>query len=127
MPDTTIWSEPRPCPNCEHFDRLRKQRGWAKTYGDTGTVATCRFCKEASGGPRQAEHRCFGMIASETDDPPARFKELCERHDLTFAFSDDSRYWATGEATLKILRAYAAAHLTPAQAAEIWNAVVDGK
>ena len=54
------------------------------------------------------------------------FQGLCERHDLTFDYSDDHGCWQAGCASLAKVRE-AAKQLPPEVAARIWNSVVDTK
>jgi hypothetical protein len=74
-----------------------------------------------------ASHRCFDLVAAQTDDPPARFRELCAMHDTSYDFSDDHTVWRRGETQFATLRRYVREHLTPAQAKAIWNDVVRTK
>jgi hypothetical protein len=53
-----------------------------------------------------------------------RFKELVDRHDLTFDYSDDGAVWRRGCAQLDEIRALAAT-LPLERVTEIWNAMVD--
>jgi hypothetical protein len=54
------------------------------------------------------------------------FRGLCERHDLTYAFSDDHRLWRAGVVTHDEVKA-AAAMLPRDVAVRVWNEVVDQK
>jgi len=54
------------------------------------------------------------------------FRALCERHDLTYAYSDDHRYWKAGVQTYDEVKA-AAATLPRDVAVRVWNEVVDAK
>ena len=57
---------------------------------------------------------------------PEKFREMCERHDLTSAFSDDHRYWAAGIESGKAIAA-AREELGDEIAVPIWNSVTDTK
>lgn len=59
-------------------------------------------------------------------DEVMAFKAMVEKHDLTYAYSDDHRYWVAGEASMKAIRE-AAAKLPRNVVVETWNAVVDKK
>lgn len=63
----------------------------------------------------------------EAPTPQEEFLRLCRRHDLTYAYSDDHRYWTRGQQTLKELKAFAKDNLSPEEATTIWNSVVDTK
>lgn len=54
------------------------------------------------------------------------FRKMCEDHDLTYAYSDDSRYWRAGQASYDALKKAAAA-LPIEDVKRIWNSVVDTK
>lgn len=54
----------------------------------------------------------------------AIFRQMCERHDLTYQYSDDGESWRRGIASEDEIRK--AAKLVPDHAA-IWNSVVDTK
>lgn len=54
------------------------------------------------------------------------FENACQRHDLTYSYSDDHRYWTAGCASHDRIRK--AAEQFPRDDVErIWNAVVDTK
>lgn len=52
------------------------------------------------------------------------FDDMCRCHDLTYAFSDDHRYWVAGEASIAKIRE-ASKNILPDEASEIWNKWVD--
>ena len=55
-----------------------------------------------------------------------QFKEMCRKHDLTYSYSDDFRYFTAGSRSYqKIMEA--AEELGHDLAARIWNEVVDEK
>lgn len=54
------------------------------------------------------------------------FRTMCERHDLTFEYSDDGRVWRAGQASLNEVKE-AAKELPREVAVRIWNEVVDSK
>jgi hypothetical protein len=55
-----------------------------------------------------------------------RFRTMCQRHDLTYNYSDDGSVWRRGEASLaEVLRV--ARTLPLEDVARIWNEVVDTK
>jgi len=54
------------------------------------------------------------------------FERACERHDLTYSYSDDGRWWRAGcESHDRIKKA--AAQFSREDVERIWNAVVDTK
>jgi hypothetical protein len=54
------------------------------------------------------------------------FREACQRHDLTYEYSDDGRYWRAGCASYDRIRK--AAKQFPREDVErIWNEIVDQK
>jgi len=54
------------------------------------------------------------------------FRELCIKHDLTYAYSDDPRWWRKGVLTHDAIKA-AAKSLPHDVVVRIWNEVVDEK
>lgn len=54
----------------------------------------------------------------------ANFRESVERHDISFAMSDDHSVWKRGIAERKLLEAHAKL-LAPGRAREIFNEIVD--
>lgn len=54
------------------------------------------------------------------------FRSMCQRHDLTFDYSDDGQVWRRGCASRDAIK-LAAKDLEPGAAARIWNEVVDTK
>lgn len=54
------------------------------------------------------------------------FRTMCQRHDLTYEYSDDHSCWQRGSSSLSKIRA-AATHLDREVAVRIWNEVVDTK
>lgn len=54
------------------------------------------------------------------------FKHACERHDLSFDYSDDGAVWRAGAAQYKAIEAMAA-ELPRDVAVKIWNENVDQK
>lgn len=54
------------------------------------------------------------------------FRNLCEAHDLTYAYSDDSSVYRKGKGKHDEIIAMAK-QLDPASAARIWNEFVDQK
>jgi len=56
----------------------------------------------------------------------ADFRQACERHDLTYNYSDDARMWREGEAQYKAIKTMAA-ELPREVAVKIWNETVDKK
>jgi len=57
---------------------------------------------------------------------PELFLEMCKEHDLTYEYSDDSRYYNRGRDQHKAIEA-AAKELPAGIAAQIWNKVVAEK
>jgi hypothetical protein len=74
-----------------------------------------------------SNNRRFPMPVSVTPNTLAlvEFERMARQHDLTFAYSDDGRAFRAGEAELAKIKAYAAEHLDPKVAAELWNRIVD--
>jgi hypothetical protein len=56
----------------------------------------------------------------------ALFTEMCMEHDLTYAYSDDPRYYNAGRDQLAMIRE-AASKLPPDVGSALWNAVVEAK
>lgn len=56
----------------------------------------------------------------------AEFRGMCQRHDLTYEYSDDHRYWERGVASYTALCKFANT-LPRATAVRIWNEVIDTK
>lgn len=54
------------------------------------------------------------------------FLEMCQRHDLTYSYSDDGEVWRRGEESLRKIKAKAKA-MPKEEVKKIWNAVVDSK
>lgn len=54
------------------------------------------------------------------------FTDLCEKHDLTYTYSDDHRAWTRGREEADAIAA-AALRITYDDAARIWNAMVERK
>jgi hypothetical protein len=52
------------------------------------------------------------------------FRSLCERHDLTYAFADDSATYCRGEEQYREIEAFARTHLPYPVARNLWNDVV---
>lgn len=66
------------------------------------------------------------MTEPDSDHLQAEFRTLCQKHDLTYEYSDDSEYWRRGSASHAEIRAFAK-RLLPETAARIWNEIVDTK
>ena len=60
------------------------------------------------------------------EDKEAKFRQMCVSHDLTYAYSDDHRYWVAGERTLKAIKAFAET-MDDEVVKRIWDEVVDTK
>ena len=56
----------------------------------------------------------------------AEFRRMCERHDLTYVYSDDANEWRRGLASAEALRE-AARLMDRRTAVRIYNEVVDSK
>lgn len=54
------------------------------------------------------------------------FEEMVNRHDLTYSYSDDHRYWSAGVAQEKAI-IEAAKQFPIEDVKRIWNAMVDKK
>ena len=54
------------------------------------------------------------------------FKIACQKHDLTFNYSDDHSVWKRGQAQLDAIREMAK-NLGQEKATKIWNEVIDTK
>lgn len=54
------------------------------------------------------------------------FRNMCQRHDLTYDFSDDHRVWMNGQKEFDRIKAIAK-ELPRETAVRIWNEVVDTK
>lgn len=54
------------------------------------------------------------------------FRDLCEKHDITYAQADDPRDWRKGVVSYDEVKA-AAATMKRETAVRIWNSVVDKK
>ena len=55
-----------------------------------------------------------------------KFRRLCIRHDLTYAYSDDHRYWVAGQKSWAEINEFSK-EILPDDAATIWNEIVDMK
>jgi hypothetical protein len=63
---------------------------------------------------------------SETKENLENFSEMVKRHDLTYEYSDDHRYWVSGERSMDMIKIEALG-LPIDSVVEIWNAHVDKK
>lgn len=66
------------------------------------------------------------MVSAETTITEADFRRMCEEHDLTYQYSDDSHNWNRGREQ-RVSIEIAARHLPDGVAKRIWNEVVDTK
>lgn len=65
------------------------------------------------------------IILAAADDL-AEFARMVDRHDLTFAYSDDHRHYTAGKASIAAINEFAK-RIPRAEAVRIWNAAVDRK
>lgn len=54
------------------------------------------------------------------------FREMCERHDLTYSYSDDGRVWQRGEESLRKIKEKAKS-MPQDEVKQIWDSIVDSK
>ena len=66
------------------------------------------------------------MTIETNNEAEEEFLKACCQHDLTYAYSDDHRYWVAGVASLRLVTDMRS-KIGIARSAEIWNAVVDTK
>jgi hypothetical protein len=62
-------------------------------------------------------------MATDYETKLERFKELVDRHDLTYSYSDDHRVWTRGQDSWAAINE-AAKGLDPKDCCAIWNAKV---
>jgi len=61
-----------------------------------------------------------------TEGMRAVFADMCQRHDLTYSYSDDNRAYNKGRSSLSAINAYKS-KLAPEVAKKVWNDIVDTK
>jgi len=54
------------------------------------------------------------------------FRAMVQRHDLTYSYSDDHRYWVSGSKSYAEIK-HAAKQFNRADVVRVWNEVVDTK